>query len=35
MEAELAQGTERWINGQRRVYYDGYWIRAYDVPTDR
>jgi hypothetical protein len=35
MEAELAQGTERLINGQRRVFYDGYWIRAYDVPTDR
>lgn len=35
MEAELAQGTERIISGQRRVYYDGYWIRAYDVPSDR
>jgi len=35
MEAELAQGTERLINGRRRVFYDGYWIRAYDVPTDR
>jgi hypothetical protein len=35
MEAELAQGTERVINGQRRVFYDGYWVRAYDVPTDR
>src|ERR1044071_8586109 len=35
MEAELAQGTERLINGQRRVFYDGYWVRAYDVPTDR
>ncbi len=35
MEAELAQGTERLINGQRRVFYDGYWIRAYDVPSDR
>ena len=35
MEAELAQGTERVINGQRRVFYDGYWIRAYEVPTDR
>ena len=35
MEAELAQGTERVINGQRRVYYDGYWVRAYDVPSDR
>ncbi|MES1185930.1 MAG: hypothetical protein ABUL60_19105 [Myxococcales bacterium] len=35
MEAELAQGTERVINGQRRIFYDGYWIRAYDVPADR
>lgn len=35
MEAELAQGTERLISGQRRVFYDGYWIRAYDVPSDR
>jgi len=35
MEAELAQGTERVINGQRRVFYDGYWVRAYDVPGDR
>jgi len=35
MEAELAQGTERVINGQRRVFYDGYWVRAYDVPVDR
>jgi hypothetical protein len=35
MEAELAQGTERLINGQRRVFYDGYWIRAYEVPSDR
>jgi hypothetical protein len=35
MDAELAHGTERLINGQRRVFYDGYWIRAYDVPSDR
>jgi len=35
MEAELAQGTQRVINGQRRIFYDGYWIRAYDVPGDR
>jgi len=35
MESEIAQGTERVINGQRRVYFDGYWIRAYDVPADR
>ncbi len=35
MDADLAQGTERVISGQRRVFYDGYWIRAYDVPSDR
>jgi hypothetical protein len=35
MDGDLAQGTERIINGQRRVFYDGYWIRAYDVPSDR
>jgi hypothetical protein len=35
MDADIAQGTERFIDGQRRVYYDGYWIRAYPVPTDR
>jgi hypothetical protein len=35
MEPEIAPGTERVINGQRRVYFDGYWIRAYDVPADR
>lgn len=35
MESDIAQGTERVISGQRRIYYDGYWIRAYDVPSDR
>jgi hypothetical protein len=33
-DIELAQGEERVIDGQRRVYYDGYWIKAYDVPAD-
>jgi hypothetical protein len=27
-------GSERIINGQRRVYCDGYWVKAYDVPAD-
>jgi len=27
-------GCERIINGQRRVYCDGYWVKAYDVPAD-
>ena len=31
---EIAQGEERVFDGQRRVYYDGYWIKAYEVPAD-
>jgi hypothetical protein len=27
-------GCERIIDGQRRVYCDGYWVKAYDVPAD-
>ena len=27
-------GTKSLINGQWRVYYDGYWIKAYDPPAD-
>ena len=31
----IALGSEeRIINGQRRVYCDGYWVKAYDVPAD-
>src|SRR5882724_6210356 len=33
-DVEIAQGEERVFDGQRRVYYDGYWIKAYDVPAD-
>ena len=29
-----AEGTRRMIAGQERVYYDGYWIKTYPVPTD-
>ena len=31
---DLRLGTERIIDGQRRVYYDGYWVKAYEVPAD-
>jgi hypothetical protein len=31
---EIAQGEERLFEGQLRVYYDGYWIKAYEVPAD-
>lgn len=27
-------GTKRVIDGRERVFYDGYWIKAYKVPTD-
>ena len=34
MDSELPNGTERSIDGRPRVYYDGYWIKAYPVPAD-
>ncbi len=33
-DVEIPQGEERVFDGQVRVYYDGYWIKAYDVPAD-
>ena len=29
-----AEGARRVINGEERVFYDGYWIKAYKVPAD-
>lgn len=29
-----ANGTKRVIEGVERVFYDGYWIKAYDPPVD-
>ena len=34
MLQEVANGTIRNVNGQERIYYDGYWIRYYDVPNN-
>lgn len=34
MEEEIEVGSERVIDGRLRVYYDGYWIKAYPVPAD-
>jgi hypothetical protein len=34
MTKEPPRGTERVIDGRLRVYYDGYWIKAYDVPAN-
>jgi hypothetical protein len=33
-DSSFSTGTQRTIDGRRRVYYDGYWIKAYDVPAD-
>jgi len=29
-----ANGTKRAMSGQQRVFYDGYWVKAYDTPAD-
>lgn len=34
MNESAANGTVRIIDGVKRVYYDGYWIKAYDAPDD-
>ena len=34
MLQEVANGTIRQIDGLDRIYYDGYWIRYYDVPNN-
>jgi hypothetical protein len=34
MAEEIKPGTERIIDGRLRVFYDGYWIKAYPVPAD-
>ena len=33
-DAQVAPGTTRLIDGQQRVYYEGYWIKTYPVPED-
>ncbi len=34
IDLRIPVGSERMIDGQRRVYCDGYWVKAYDVPAD-
>lgn len=34
MSETPANGTRREIDGELRVYYDGYWIKHYDPPPD-
>ena len=34
LDGEIPIGTKRSVDGQWRVFYDGYWIKAYDAPAD-
>jgi hypothetical protein len=34
VSGEMAWGEQRVIDGRLRVYYDGYWIKAYPIPED-
>lgn len=34
MLQEVSNGTVKEIDGQKRIYYDGYWIRHYEVPNN-
>src|ERR1700759_3193619 len=34
MGEQIPQGAKRAVGGQWRVFYDGYWIKAYDAPAD-
>ena len=34
MDNAIASGTRRLIDGTPRVYYHGYWIKAYEAPED-
>jgi hypothetical protein len=34
METKTANGTKRVIDSVPRVYYDGYWVKAYETPAD-
>jgi len=33
-DGQVAAGTTRLVDGQERVYYEGYWIKTYPVPED-
>ncbi|HEX6767117.1 MAG TPA: hypothetical protein VF103_16585 [Polyangiaceae bacterium] len=34
MDHETAEGTERVVDGRPRVFYEGYWIKSYPIPSD-
>lgn len=34
MNKSVANGTTRTIDGVKRIYFDGYWVKVYDPPAD-
>src|SRR5579862_4428670 len=34
MAERILPGAKRAVGGQWRVFYEGYWIKAYDAPAD-
>jgi hypothetical protein len=34
MDASIPNGTTQVIDGEQRIFYDGYWIKAYRPPAD-
>jgi hypothetical protein len=34
MSTEIPRGTKQVIDGRQRIYFDGYWIKTYEVPSD-
>ena len=33
-EGQVAAGTRRQIDGQWRIFFEGYWVKMYEVPAD-
>lgn len=34
MSATIARGTKQVLDGRQRIYFDGYWVKTYEVPAD-
>lgn len=34
MSKQPSNGVQRLVNGETRVFYDGYWIKSYEPPSD-
>ena len=34
MDTQIESGTLRDVDGRQRIFYDGYWVKAYQAPAD-